>query len=316
MNNTTPIAAIVVTYFPDDRITDRLAAIRREVERLVIVDNGSSPEIRVKLESWAAQNSASILASTENRGLAAALNQGLVWSESEGCEWAITFDQDSTPQSGLAAALMATALSSAMPDQVAIVGAHTFDERSGRDDRWLQPAWFGFRRKSCGQADLVGVTFVITSGALTHVRAWRKLGGFDEGLFIDYLDHDLCLRARKAGWQVLVSSAARLAHNLGSKRGVVVAGRMLRPTFHSAVRHYYMARNRIIMWKRYAFRFPHWWLFDVLFGALNTLRVLLAEDERRQKLTAISGGTWHGILGRSGSLDEASNRKASCTHDS
>jgi len=304
MSSPTPsIAAVVVTFNPDERVTERLAAIRREVGRLVIVDNGSSPEIRTVLANWAEINDATVLANAENRGLAAALNQGLVWGGSAGCEWVITFDQDSTPQSGLAAALLATAQSPAVSERVAVVGAHTFDERSGREDYWMQPAWFGFRRVRCKEVDLSGVTFVITSGALTRVQAWRELGGFDEGLFIDYLDHDLCLKARKSGWQVLVSSAARLAHNLGSKRGVVVAGRTVRPTFHSAGRHYYIARNRLIMWKRHAFRFPHWWLFDLSFGVLNTIRVLSAEDSRGEKLAAMFRGTWHGVLGRSGPLD-------------
>jgi len=96
-----------------------------------------------------------------------------------------------------------------------------------------------------------------------------------------------------------------LAHNLGSKREVVVAGRKLRPTFHSTTRHYYMARNRILMWRRYAWRYPHWWLFDACFGTLNTMRVLVAEDHRCDKFAAMLRGTWHGVLGRRGPLGAA-----------
>ncbi|SRR5208283_94288 len=300
---TTQIAAVVVTYFPDDRVTERLTAIRGQVDRLGIIDNGSPAETRTVLETWAAANGAAVLANEENRGLAAALNQGMAWGGEAGCAWVITFDQDSMPQPGLVAALLATAQSAAVPEQVAVVGANTFDERTGREDRWLRPAWWGFQRASCSSDDLHGVTFVITSGALTRIRAWRELGGFDEGLFIDYLDHDLCLKARRAGWEVCVSASARLAHNLGAKREVAVAGRRLRPTFHSATRHYYMARNRILMWRRYAWRYPHWWLFDACFGALNLLRVLLAEDRCGEKLAAMLRGTLHGVSGRSGPME-------------
>lgn len=300
MNVSSPVAAVVVTFFPDDRVTERLVAIRGQVDRLVVVDNGSPAETQTMLETWAAANGAVVLANAENRGLAAALNQGMAWSEAAGIEWTITFDQDSTPQPGLVAALLATAKSATTADRVAMVGARTFDEWTGREDRWLRPAWWGFQRAPCSSGDLTGVTFVITSGTLTRVRAWRSLGGFDEGLFIDFLDHDLCLKARQAGWEILVSGEARLAHNLGAKREVAVAGRRLRPTFHSAPRHYYMARNRILMWRRYAWRYPHWWLFDACFGALNLMRVLLAEDRRGEKLAAMLRGTLHGVSGRLG----------------
>jgi rhamnosyltransferase len=308
MNTTQQIAAVVVTFFPDDRVTARLAAIRTQVDRLVVVDNGSPAETQTMLETWAEANGAAVLANAENRGLGKALNQGMSWSEAAGSEWAVTFDQDSMPQPGMVAALLATAQSVPNRDRVAMVGANTYDERTGAGGHWLRPKRRGFRLAACSNVDLDDVTFVITSGILTRVRAWRELGGFDEGLFIDYLDHDLCLKARMAGLSACVSAGARLAHNFGASREVVVAGRKLRPTFHSAGRHYYMARNRVLMWRRYAWRYPHWWLFDLCFGLLNTFRVIVAEDQRWGKLSAILRGTFHGLLGRSGPMTPAASR--------
>ena len=316
MSGSLGVAAVVVTFHPDECVDERLAKIRREVGRMVIVDNGSPADIRQTLETWAVVNRATVVANTENRGLAAALNQGMAWCEAEGYEWIVTFDQDSTPEPGFVQALVATAESFADPARVAVVGAHTFDEQTGREDRWLRSTWFGFRRVYCEGSDLSGVTFVITSGSLTRIRAWRGLGGFDEGLFIDYLDHDLCLKARRSGWDICVSAKDRLAHNLGSKREVVVAGRTIRPTFHSAVRHYYMMRNRILMWKRYGWRYPHWWLFDLVFGTMNTVRVMLAEDARERKLFAMLFGLWDGLCGRRGPMPEnRSSRLSGVRHD-
>jgi rhamnosyltransferase len=303
MNGASLIGAVVVTYHPDERVVERLRAIRREVDRMVIVDNGSPMERRTLVQEWAEANAVSFVANPENRGLATALNQGMEWCERAGCEWAITFDQDSTPLPGFAAAALATARAAIAPERVAVVGARTSDEGTGREDRWLRPAWYGFRRLPCDREDLVDVTFVITSGALTRVSAWRALGGFDDGLFIDYIDHDFCLRARRRGWRTMVSAHARLQHNLGARRNVVVAGRKMCPTFHSATRHYYIARNRVLMWWRHAWRCPHWWLFDAIFGGLNVVRVLLTEDRRGEKLRAMVCGTWHGLLGRRGALD-------------
>lgn len=308
MSECPPTGAIVVTFFPDGRVTARLSAIRREVQRLVIVDNGSPAEVVGALNVWADANGATVVSFGENRGLATALNQGMEWCEGAGCEWAITFDQDSTPLPGFAAAAMATVRAAIAPEQVAVVGARTSDESTGREDRWLRPAWYGFRRLPCGREDLADVTFVITSGALTRVSAWRALGGFDDGLFIDYIDHDFCLRARRRGWRTMISAGARLQHNLGARRNVMVAGRKMCPTFHSATRHYYIARNRVLMWRRHVWRYPHWWLFDAVFGGLNVVRVLVAEDRRREKVKAMALGTWHGLLGRRGARDGATSQ--------
>ncbi len=144
------------------------------------------------------------------------------------------------------------------------------------------------------------VTIVITSGALTNLQVWEKLGGFRDDFFIDYVDTEYCLRAKRAGYKILVSAGAKLYHRLGDKREVKRLGLTLKPTFHSPLRLYYVARNRVPMVREYALEFPHWFLFDVVAGAYNTLRILLTEDKRLQKLGATVQGTWDGLLGRMG----------------
>ncbi len=300
MRSASLIGAVVVTFHPDGRALERWDAIKAEVGRMVVVDNGSSRGVIDRLRHWTTANDATLVSNPTNRGLAMALNQGIEWCERAGCEWVITFDQDSTPLPGFAAAGLATARAAVDRERVAVVGARTSDECTGREDLWLRPAWHGFRRCRCDREDLAEVTFVITSGALTRVAAWRDLGGFDDRLFIDYIDHDFCLRARRRGWRTMVSAGARLSHNLGAKREVAVAGRRLHPTFHSATRHYYMMRNRILMWKRHGWRYPHWWLFDACFGLMNFVRVLLAEDRRVDKARAALEGLWDGLCGRGG----------------
>lgn len=299
MRSRDSIAAVVVTFFPDDTLYRRLDEIALQVGLVVMVDNGSSPEITFCLKEWAARTSAVLICNAVNLGLATALNQGVRRASAQSFEWVITFDQDSMPEDGMVNALWESSHAGPDPEQIVVIGAHTYDERNpSRRERWLRPKWYGFERIQCGAEDLENVTFVITSGALTRVAVWEKLGGFDERLFIDYIDHDFCLRALRAGFKITVSARARLAHNLGAKRQVRAMGHTFQPTFHSARRHYYMARNRVLMWRRHAVRFPHWWLFDFCFGLLNTLRVLVVEDQRKAKMSAMLRGTIDGLLNR------------------
>jgi rhamnosyltransferase len=69
---------------------------------------------------------------------------------------------------------------------------------------------------------------------------------------------------------------------------------------HAAFRHYYMARNRVRVWRRHACAVPHWAAFDLCFAGYNTLRVLAFEPNKWPKLKAILLGTWDGLRGKSG----------------
>lgn len=63
----------------------------------------------------------------------------------------------------------------------------------------------------------------VTGACLAMRReVFEKLGGFDVSFPVNYNDVDLCLRAREAGYEVIVEAAARLRHDESRtrKRGV------------------------------------------------------------------------------------------------
>lgn len=295
--------ALVVSYFPDERFIERLQRICAQCERVVVVDNGSPTE---SLEALRGLANLELILLGENIGLAAALNRGLARALEQGFAWAVTFDQDSAPAPHMVEELWRSREAYGRPEKVAVVGPRLSEERVVHEDhRWVRPhplAGWLFERAACVSHDLDGVAFVITSGALMDLTAYAKIGPMDEALFIDYIDHDYCLRARAAGYEILVSARATLIHNLGAKREFTIAGKPIRPTFHSPLRLRYMARNRCRMWRRHALRFPYWAAFDIIFSHYNLLRVVLFEDARLRKIGAMARGTWDGILGRSGPI--------------
>lgn len=297
-----PICAVVVTYFPDPGFAQRLRRIATECARIVIVDNGSVPGELAPLASEQKE----IVTLPRNLGLATALNRGLARAIELGFQWAITFDQDSMPSSGMAAALWATRERSTEPARVAVVGPRLREEKVAHEERrWVvpHPRWrWLFQRVICRDSDLAGVAFVITSGALMDLGIFRRIGPLLDELFIDYIDHEYCLRARRAGCDIMVSAGALLTHNLGAKREFRLGPRTVRPTFHPAERLRYMFRNRWVLLRRHGRHFPHWVLFDFIFVHFNLLRVVLYEDQRREKLMAAVRGTWDGLLGRTGEI--------------
>lgn len=304
--------AVVVAFYPDAQIAVRLRAVATEVHRLVVIDNTPEPGGAPMLEKTCAEVGAEYFTTGRNRGLAGALNAVFARLVSERCEWGLVFDQDSTPEPGLASALVATAGSPGVT-LPGVVGASWVDE--GRPD-------FAARHLSRGRwplvfarvpadRDLTGVTCVIASGSLFNLSAWRRLGGFDEGLFLDLVDADYCLRAAKHGYDVRVSAQARLRHQRGAKRAVRFLGKTWWPAFMPPLRLRYLFRNRVRLILRHGLAAPHWVAFELAYAVKIVAEIVFLEEAKLAKLAACARGTWDGLLGRAGPIASAGAHETS-----
>ena len=294
----TAVWGIVVTFNPDASVVGNVQQIARECRRVVVVDNGSESSALEPLRNGLPPT-ARILPLETNLGIAAALNRGVEAALGEGAQVVVTFDQDSAPERGFVAALLE------MAEQVGkrwgVIGCRIAEVGLSRGYRWLRPGPLPltFSRVPCGSTGLRNVAMVISSGSLLNLPLWQRVGGFAEGLFIDAVDTDYCLRVADAGGEVAVAAGAILKHRLGARRQVALPGPLGRPTFHSPLRHYFMARNRWLLLRRHWAK-GYWVSFEFAAAVLNTFRVMLAEDRKRAKLRAIVIGTLDGIRGRKG----------------
>ena len=292
------VCAVVVAFDPDEHVFGNLDAMRGECGRVIVVDNGASTEFRERIASMPGVERIDM---GGNRGVAAALNAGAARAGELGFRSIVTFDQDSRPRNGMVEALLSTL--SRHPSVRIVVPLILEPGQAGENYRWVRahPRWPGcYQRVRCEKADLVGITLAITSGSLIDLETWTKLGGFDEALFIDYVDIDYCLKVLRAGGEIAVSAGAKLEHRLGARQSRVVLGHDVRPTYHAPFRHYFMARNRLRVWRRHAFAVPHWAAFDLTYALYNVFRVMAFEPSKGAKLKAIALGMWDGLLGRSG----------------
>ena len=130
----------------------------------------------------------------------------------------------------------------------------------------------------------------ITSGALTKAQIYKNVGGYDEKLFIDLVDHDYCLSLNKKGFKILQVDSAILIHNLGESVEKRVLGLKMIPTNHSPLRRYYMSRNRHYIWDKYKEDFPSWVLTDKRRFITENLKIILFEDKKIEKFKYINKG--------------------------
>jgi rhamnosyltransferase len=278
------VAAVVVTFHPEPDFAAMLASLLPQVGAIIVVDNGSCPADLPAHDDPTLEGRVEIMANGENRGIGAALNQGLRRASERGFSWALTMDQDSLPLPNLVAAGRRAFEAHPQPQQLAAIGASVVDAGE------LSASAAAYRRMKA----------VITSGTLQSIPIWERLGGFREDYFIDCIDTEFCLRARARGLEIIQSTEAALSHRIGIPTQKWVMGRWMIPTNHSPLRRYYVTRNRISLWRKYARSDGRFVAKDMRQTVREWIGIAFAESDRPAKLRAILAGLWDGLFGRYG----------------
>ena len=127
-------------------------------------------------------------------------------------------------------------------DSTAVLGCNYRDVHAGRL-RYPDESASGFswrERKT-----------VITSGSLVSVGVYDAIGPFRDAFFIDHVDDEYCLRARKMGYRVLSTCKPVMLHSVGASTLHRLLWKKTGVTNHPPFRRYYMTRNHIILMKEY-----------------------------------------------------------------
>ena len=220
-----------------------------------------------------------ILAQDGNVGVAAGFNAGMRAGLAAGADFVWIFDQDSTVTPGMCEHLVAASV--ALGDQAGVVGPALRSHATG----------IVYRRETGTGAREVDM--LISSGSLFSRALLQRIGLHDEPLFIDYVDHDITLRARHAGMHNLKVYDALLEHRFGDSDPVRLFGRPVYLSTYSPQRQYYMARNRMIVIRR--FGFGRWFWDDLWFTTKAWVKVLLCEKDRPAKIRAFFRGWRDGL---------------------
>ncbi|MFE8032877.1 glycosyltransferase family 2 protein [Thiohalocapsa marina] len=302
LDNHPGVVAVVVTYHPDlINFRANLRAITRQVDAVLIVDNGSSSLIQSALAALTAVNLHAVLL-TENIGLAAAQNRGIDWARSLQARYVVLFDQDSQPNAKMVQCLVTVAESSTLVDGTPALVAPRFVDPywpdlkpfTGHQDGRL--CWLG-----CADSNSVlEIDAAIASGALISLTSLDVIGGMREDLFVDLVDIEWCFRAREKGYALLGVCDAVLCHRLGDVPKKIM-GRQL--TMHSPLRSYYFFRNAVWMFQQSYV--PRTWKTAVAIQLLKRLIVFsFLIVPRRSYLSYMTRGIWHGLVGRLGRIDK------------
>lgn len=263
------IAAVVIWYNPrslkDNKAVSNIKSYAGKMNKIIIVDNSSEDN-----SSLASLIDNSQYISNKNiGGIAGAQNVGCKIALEQGFDWVMTMDQDSNfnPET-LEKYLSATENHLQTYPDASSFTLNIYDKNRqltlkkiirykflsplkrfllGKKNLPAAGEFDGGSQYQEGEIDFP-VMDVIASANIIKLSVWEQLNGFDEKLFIDYVDIDYTLRQHKAGHKIIRFKWIFLIHAFGDAR---IRFRERKTNFMNDFRLFYVFRNNLYMQQKH-----------------------------------------------------------------
>jgi GT2 family glycosyltransferase len=272
----------------------------RKLDEIIVVDNGSVDGTRELLATQYPE--VTVLSLPENRGVGGALSEGLSYTTRvRKHDWTWLLDDDSVPSpDGLQRLLAGLQQLGEANSDIAIlapVAVHQGTQLSTPGYLWRN----GLRRPGveATHQDVFFADIVISSGTLIRKEAVETVGLPRADFFMDFVDHELCLRLRRHGYRIAVVTGCQLDHAIGDPRRISLFGFHRAWSDHAPWREYYMTRNEIFtIWSFY----PDWKTKSSVMRRLfrHAVGVLLFGEQKASCLKMMCQGFLDGCAGRLG----------------
>jgi GT2 family glycosyltransferase/glycosyltransferase involved in cell wall biosynthesis len=241
------VAAIVLNFrTPDDTLlaVKSLLASRRPIDDIIVVDNDSTENARIRLSS--VQSRITYVLSGRNLGFSGGMNVGIRQALARGADRVLLVNSDviappdcverlercmDTQRAGITGPVV---LARSEPGWVASLGM-SYAPRTGR----MRHRGVGAQMRDGGRMESGPVDAV--SGCLMLIRreVFEAIGLLDEDFFFSFEELDFCLRARRAGFTTVLDGSAVAYHE---------GGRSIGPD--TPLRLYFAARNHLLLASR------------------------------------------------------------------
>lgn len=222
------ICCIVVWYHPNNDAAECVHTFASIFGHVIVVDNSSEDNSLLLNQS----ETISYLPQNQNMGIAFALNLACNTALSMNYDWVMTMDMDGHIQSDT------------LHDFLSYVSNYNSKDKLGliSPRHLLECERFVSIKESYSYPSTV-----MTSLNLVQLSAFRKIGGYNNDLFIDRVDDDFCIRLQQAGFEVVVVNPIVVTHKLGKAKEFMFLGRRKVKLMHSPKRMYTMVRNTLYM---------------------------------------------------------------------
>lgn len=227
-------AGVVILYNPNiEDVKKNITSYLNYLDKLYIVDNSS---LSNELCFSGIDDKIEYLANLSNQGIPKVLNKISEMSILGGYDLLLTMDQDSYFKED-SAKLYFNFIDKLDFNNISMVGVTPVSV----DDYCVS-----------GQTEYSDCQLLITSGSFVNLHLLKRVGGFNEKLFIDCIDYDYCLRSLKLGFRIGAVKSVYLTHVGGSPK--IILGKKI--ALYSSERLYFIIRNHFYLWIKYFKKFP------------------------------------------------------------
>lgn len=260
----------IVSYNPDIiRIKKCIDAIYNQVEKVIIVDNKSNNRKEIK-KILSKYKNIVFVQNDENFGIAYALNQIAKYSINNGYKWFLTLDQDTIVNSNL----IKIYKKFLDYNNVGMICSNYIDDNlDNHNISYNEELDFTYEKKC------------ITSGTLNNTDAIIKSGGFDDKMFIDCVDFDMCTSLIEKKYTIIKIQCCGFHHTVGQSKVIKFLFKKIILYNESPLRVYYYVRNKLYYIKKHKKNINV--LKDYLSLIKKILIIVCFEQNRKEKIKCI-----------------------------
>ena len=268
--------SIIVVYNPKvDLLVKDICSFIKKVDLLIIWQNSVlSDDVREYISSL---GNIIFAGNGINQGIPTALNYALSYAIKNGYDYLLTMDQDSVLENF---DNYKNTVIKKNQEKSCIVGAYqTFLESKLSEDIFSEYKW------------------VITSGTIFPIRLLNEIGGFETSFFIDTVDIEVCIRARKYGYKCYICRTGKLIQKYGVKHTIKMLNKTINYVVYSPDRIYGIFRNLTMLLITYRKKEISYELFTFSFIVIKS--AVFEKRNRTKSLLAMLFGIIDGIRQKS-----------------
>lgn len=273
------LLGIVILYYPTDKVYNNILSYLPFVDQLIVWQNSTCDE---DFLSSLEENPKIIkMGNGCNVGIGKALNIAISFAEKYKYTHLLTMDQDSR----------------FVNDNFRL---YLKVIKESRSKSIFSPNYLIHEKELFTNiGEFIEVETTMTSGSMYPIEIFSEIGVFREDFFIDAIDTEFSLRAKKNGITTYVIPSVYLIHGAGyQKTKHKFLWKTFFPNEYSPVRCYYIVRNGIITKHLYPWAnwkgFMYYWFYKRLFF------VICYEDSKFAKIKGLLYGFYHGMIGKTG----------------
>ena len=195
------MAGIVLYNAEIERLLMEINSVLPQVDQVCLCDNGST-NIALIEKRIGISDEIVLLKNEENLGIGTASNQICAYADQSGFEWVLMLDHDTVCPPNL----IDTYKQFAEDTSLGIMCPNVVDKELVHN-----------KYKSTGTKKTEYIERCIQSATFVRISAWKKCRGFNEWMFIDFVDFDFCKRMELNGFKILRCNDVTVDHQLGKR---------------------------------------------------------------------------------------------------